>query len=470
MSYAGHELTHYLKNKVSEDMYNDYHDFVIEHLKSKGEEHYNEIVERYAKAYGFDTDTQMDLVEEEMVADNALAVFSDEKALNTLAKDNRTLLQKVHDFFKQFAEKLKEIKQKLSKSSVVYSEVNHDIDFLEQSAEKIKTMLDSINVTTPNQSDVKFSINTTKNMQWEVQVSSYLNNDGVVNRSDTLVVNKTTPDFLIQNGITDLPLAMPLSVLNKARKNKDASHSFSKKDLLSLSDDIKNADIVIDDTFRNSLVFVKIKNDELKIIAAFNKNVNFDNDYVHKATSVHFRQDVNPMLEKLNASSTVYFKSKNEFELLSRRNGIIPSAYNSQIKFIDESISKTDDNVNTKYSKNTLDSEGNALTEQQQEYFKDVAKELRDEDGRIKPFYHGTARADRVGYYFDPKRATSGPMAYFTDNEKIAGNYSRNKADTSLAYDSDYDSYDTQFRKNGKPIAEYWNSLNVKDKNELTKK
>lgn len=96
-----------------------------------------------------------------MVADNALAVFSDEKALNTLAKDNRTLLQKVHDFFKQFAEKLKEVKQKLSKSSVVYSEVNHDIEFLEQSAEKIRTMLDSVKETASKQSDtVKYSIKT----------------------------------------------------------------------------------------------------------------------------------------------------------------------------------------------------------------------------------------------------------------------------------------------------------------------
>lgn len=161
LSYAGHELTHYIKDNVPKEMYSEYHDFVIEHLKSKGEEHYNEIAERYAKAYGFDTDTQMNLVEEEMVADNALAVFSDEKALNTLAKDNRTLLQKVHDFFKQFAEKLKEVKQKLSKSSVVYSEVNHDIDFLEQSAEKIREMLDSVKENTSKQSDtVKYSIKT----------------------------------------------------------------------------------------------------------------------------------------------------------------------------------------------------------------------------------------------------------------------------------------------------------------------
>lgn len=84
-----------------------------------------------------------------------------EKILNMPVNDNRTLLQKVHDFFKQFAEKLKEIKQKLSKSSVVYSEVNHDIDFLEQLAEKNKTMLDSVKGTASKQSDtVKHSRNT----------------------------------------------------------------------------------------------------------------------------------------------------------------------------------------------------------------------------------------------------------------------------------------------------------------------
>ena len=74
-----------------------------------------------------------------------------------------------------------------------------------------------------------------------------------------------------------------------------------------------------------------------------------------------------------------------------------------------------------------MDSQGNELTEAQQRRYKHVAPELRDEEGKIKPFYHGTARADRVGYVFDPKRATSGPMAYFTDVPDIATNYSRDK-------------------------------------------
>ena len=124
---------------------------------------------------------------------------------------------------------------------------------------------------------------------------------------------------------------------------------------------------------------------------------------------------------------------------------------------------------NTRHSLE-VDSQGNELTEAQQRRYKHVAPELRDEDGKIKPFYHGTPRADRVGYVFDPKRATSGPMAYFTDDPDIATNYSRDKADTSLAYDSDYDSYETQFQINGKPVTEYWNTLTAAEKKAMTEK
>ena len=124
---------------------------------------------------------------------------------------------------------------------------------------------------------------------------------------------------------------------------------------------------------------------------------------------------------------------------------------------------------NTRHSLE-VDSQGNELTEAQQRRYKNVAPELRDEDGKIKPFYHGTSRADRVGYVFDPKRATSGPMAYFTDDPDIATNYSRDKADTSLAYDSDYDSYETQFQVNGKPVTEYWNTLTAAEKKAMTEK
>lgn len=119
-----------------------------------------------------------------------------------------------------------------------------------------------------------------------------------------------------------------------------------------------------------------------------------------------------------------------------------------------------------------VDNEGHNLSKEQQGFFKD--SKITDEKGNLKVMYHGTGRADRVGYYFDPNRATSGPMAYFTDNQEIAENYSKDKKDTSLDYDERYNDYHTQFRvkHNGEDISvgELWNTLSAKEKKELGEK
>ncbi len=103
------------------------------------------------------------------------------------------------------------------------------------------------------------------------------------------------------------------------------------------------------------------------------------------------------------------------------------------------------------------------------------ASKVVDENGEPKRVYHGTARADRVGDVFLPERATSGPMAFFTDNFAIAGNYARDKQDTSLAYEEeDASDYRMQFRvklPNGLdvPFHKYWGYMPFAERNRLTK-
>jgi hypothetical protein len=97
----------------------------------------------------------------------------------------------------------------------------------------------------------------------------------------------------------------------------------------------------------------------------------------------------------------------------------------------------------------SVDSAGRSLTEEQKKFFADESPLLLTEDGALKRYYHGTARVDRVGTVFDPERATSGPMAFFTDNQEIANNYARDKKDTSLAYDTRYDTYFTRRASQG---------------------
>ena len=108
----------------------------------------------------------------------------------------------------------------------------------------------------------------------------------------------------------------------------------------------------------------------------------------------------------------------------------------------------------------------------------ETAQRMVDEVAKAKGYniraYHGTRRGDRVGNVFLPERATSGPMAFFTDNKEIAENYAKSKQDTSMAYDPDYDSYETQFRIKMKnmdiPLYRAWGYLPFDARSRITQK
>ena len=99
-----------------------------------------------------------------------------------------------------------------------------------------------------------------------------------------------------------------------------------------------------------------------------------------------------------------------------------------------------------------------------------------DENGEPKVVYHGTSRPDRIGDTFRADRATSGPMAFFTDDPEIASRYATDKNDTSLSRDA-YD-YRDQFTVSvkwgrGKPevvnIKNYWHYLTQEQRDNIAK-
>lgn len=187
------------------------------------------------------------------------------------------------------------------------------------------------------------------------------------------------------------------------------------------------------------------------------KHRNYDN-YINNRTT----------LDKVKDSMFKYFKG------LGDSNEVFQG--NNQ-KNIQQDIRLVDDGRNGRYleesennsgSFSMQDNQGRTLTKEQQEYFKDVSQKLKDENGNIKEYYHGTQRADRVGNYFDPNKATSGPMAFFTDNSNIAKSYSENKQDTSISREADTE-YDL-FKANGKDLDSYWNSLTKQQQEKINKK
>jgi len=90
-------------------------------------------------------------------------------------------------------------------------------------------------------------------------------------------------------------------------------------------------------------------------------------------------------------------------------------------------------------------------------------------------YYHGSQRIDRVveKNEIDPRRATSGPMPFFTDNPDLASSYAKNKSDTSLPEGT----YQDVFRVSPKDLGisgrtpitveRSWNFLDQKTKDEI---
>ena len=86
-----------------------------------------------------------------------------------------------------------------------------------------------------------------------------------------------------------------------------------------------------------------------------------------------------------------------------------------------------------------------------------------DADGKPLVVYHGASRSDRIGDRFRRDRATSGPMAFFTDSPDLASSYAASKSDTS----NEVLSYAEWFMwggEEGVPIDQAWMRLTARER------
>ena len=261
----------------------------------------------------------------------------------------------------------------------------------------------------------RFSIRNTQNMSWEDQIRGALYGEKTIRRNDTLVAG-TVSDLLVNDGVSQKPLAIPLSVLTKASSGKDISHSIKKGKLAKLDSGIKNAPLVIVNPSRNAIVYVTdIKQGGAPLLAAFNMNTEFDGDDVHKATSIHLQIDVQSMLDNLPADATIYVQNKNELAAVGATNNLRGLAAN--VKFISDGIVTQDGaNVNGENIRKSSRSVQNAAenqteTENFKKWFGDrendpaSASKVVNADGTPKVVYHQTAEDFTI---FEPRHQGAG--------------------------------------------------------------
>ena len=194
-----------------------------------------------------------------------------------------------------------------------------------------------------------YSIANTRNMPWKDQVQGYFGNDGTIKSSDSLYLGESSVE-----GVDNAPMYIPTSVITKAirpPKGSRSAHALSRKNILNLQEGIKNAPVVIDNPARNSIVYVTADQDSAGnyIIAALDKNNDLYGETAHKVTSVHGRESIAAMLEKLGEDATVFVKNENKLNQMLPGNQILKSlALRAKVELDGESISGRGENV--KYS------------------------------------------------------------------------------------------------------------------------
>lgn len=267
-----------------------------------------------------------------------------------------SLWEKIVQWFKDFEQKLRSAYNGLKPGSGIAKEAKKALqqvdglvkmwaDMAVDSAENYREAVPKDAGATYD--DAMYSIRRTSNMSWGQQIKSTLNHNGKIQHMDTLVVMNNTPAYLLTGDTANLPMAIPLSVITKAQKGKNADHAISDKNLIALQYGMENAIAVIDNPARNSLAFItSLEEDGGKVAVFFDKNVQFDGDQVNKATSIHRRTNIVGLINNLPDNAIIYVKNKNEFDTLVGMADSIPAAYKGKIKFVDGSIAQGDDSVN----------------------------------------------------------------------------------------------------------------------------
>lgn len=302
-----------------------------------------------------------------------------------------------------------------------------------------------------------------------------------------------TSQYLQAAGIGNEPIVMAQSVVAKAqRKAKVDTHGHNLSDnvLLKLPEMLDKPVLLLkSDTVPNAAVIVTstADSDGNPVVVALHLSRSEGFDIVTRVASLYGKENSRDFLAEQMLRGNLLGYSKKEANRLLHRDGLQLPRRNTAVDFDTISVAQDTDAVNTHSMQNSaedasgkhslmdipaMDSEYSAAVESgNMQEAQRLVDEAAKENGYTIKAFHGTSRGDRVGNVFLPERATSGPMAFFTDNREIAERYSRDKADTSLAYDEEYSDYYTQFRvtRNGKSlsIGELWKYLPMAERTKI---
>lgn len=465
-STVGHEITHVLEGT---EAYSALQQALVGYAKSKGDYQgrYDSLVELYKGVKGYETDFEAK-IQKELTADLVGDYLFSDKAFIDRLVGNRTLFQKVWDEVKYLCKvatgkELTEIEKVNREFERAWKELGQDatesgsgeilLSVSKDIANSDSSWYNEIRLPAAEQERVQSEALTwnagrrnqliTQTLSNEVTYRYTIDDDGIVHvyeREQSVNIHDWKDNYGNTNATRSDSITEELWI---GYGNNSIDSSLSQDGRKPEKDDSNDHLFVSGDGRSNGTGYSKNRANAYgrpkKRSWHFNEDGSTDVTY---SDGTQTKEDIAPKKE-VSSTDDAFFDGENTKTRLS----------------LSKSVEETDADY--------MSAVESGDTETAQLMVDDAAKNA----GYSVKAYHGTGRADRVGNVFRTDRATSGPMAFFTDSKDIASNYARDKADTSLAYDEEYDSYYTQFRvnRNGKSISipELWKYLSVSERNRI---
>lgn len=409
LPYAGHELFHILKqNKNSSATAKELQAFIIDVLKNDASYNYGERFNELQNQYKFKgTDAEIaDMINEEIAANACFTVLSSEKNFKSLVNQNKSLAQRVYDFFADFLNQIRERLVNLSKINAEYRALENETKTQDKIVSMMKTALKEYSNGSHKINSKKIKFSKMNDLSFEKNVDNILSmNDetAVLNAKEANFVRvlNHTPNIILNNvnNAEDIEMIIRFDALYLASRNNGVLrghyHNLGADVMKNLPKYINEPDAII-----------KLKNGRLNLIAEMQASKEKNGIISIELNTV---KDINSKFNKYNlivsvfASKDNYLKNnifKNAETVEYKKEDLLqvnPQLYewltivnnkssNTKIPQTDTDVNNNSMQDNAKYS--LRDSDGNELSKKQQEYFKN--SKVRDKNGNLLVMYHET--------------------------------------------------------------------------------
>lgn len=444
-----HELTHFIKDTAPES-YRLYQEIVTEaQMKTTGKA-WEDLVESYTNRY---KDAGQDLTRqqiiEEIAADATQKFLNDPDFIDQVVKNDRNLAQKIIDFLSDVIDSIKNL-IKTGSTRAAAKNLEQDVQMyedaryawllgLEQGSKDYKAGKERADNIMQSS---KYELNQFGFEEYEEKEKGWWKNN------DSIIICNTKQD--IADFYRDHVHKKPYARLYIGKIGPELAQRIYKDTGVNT----ENLNVAITSEFEDSHsnpekersrgqtpVTPEILSRLPEIISSYDKVENttsskdrkpvlkFEKDINGKNVAVEYVRSKKGMLElhtmyawenknSRSVSTTLTMPEKTDPYRTSETYSVITPATKDNIQPVTEKSK-------TRFQLQDVDSEGNNLTDQQKEFFKD--SKIVTEDGNLKVMYHGSPNEFTV---FDRKKARSsayfGKGFYFSDSSNQAGVYGNN--------------------------------------------